>query len=207
MGCPIVLAGIALQSEVWRSQRHSPLASRACFSGWPTVCRARSRRHAPIAVRLDPASYLLCFIFGIHLPALDNTITINRIILADASAAPGLVSGNNGRPAASKQIEDDGTAGRDVLYRVNYHRHRFDRRMQCQFVKPSGFDRVDTAVLPDIGAVASVLTELKMIVVRGCAALEGKYQFVSRSVECTHPAIVLCPHDQILEFGVDAASS
>ena len=35
--------------------------------------------------------------------------------------------------------------------------------MQSEFIQPAGFQRVDAAILPDVGAVAPMLTKLEAV--------------------------------------------
>ena len=55
--------------------------------------------------------------------------------------------------------------------------------MQCQLRHPSSPERVHTFVLPDIGAVAAMLTQLERVHMWSAAMLEGKDHFVPRTVE------------------------
>ena len=48
-----------------------------------------------------------------------------------------------------------------------------------------------------------MLAKLKAVDVRGCANLEGKNQFVARTIKGSHPTIVLDPHNEIPKLGID----
>ena len=50
-----------------------------------------------------------------------------------------------------------------------------------------------------------MLAKLNGVVMRRRPVLEGENQFVPGAVEGSHAAIVLGPHDQVLEFGEDGA--
>jgi len=52
-----------------------------------------------------------------------------------------------------------------------------------------------------------MLAQLEAVDVRGGAVLEGKHQLMTGAVERAHAAIVLGPHDQVLELGIDGFAS
>ena len=56
----------------------------------------------------DPAGNQLRLIFRISLPAPDDAIAVNRIEFAEIAPPAGFVGGDQGRPAAAEQVEDDG---------------------------------------------------------------------------------------------------
>ena len=79
---------------------------------------------------------------------------------------------------------------------------RLDGRMKSKLFHPTGLEGVDPAILPDIGAVAAMLAELKAVDMRSRAILEGEDQFMPGAIEGPHAAIVLGPDNKILEFGI-----
>src|SRR5262245_60019484 len=78
--------------------------------------------------------------------------------------------------------------------------------MQCQLAQATGAPSVDALILPDIGPVAAVLTKPEAVDVGGHTVLEGEDQLVAGAVKGAQPAIVLYPHDQVFELGIDLLS-
>jgi hypothetical protein len=74
--------------------------------------------------------------------------------------------GNQCRAGAAEQIEHYAAAMGDILNRVGDHRHRLDGRMYSEVVKAAGLQGVNSPILPDIGAVTPVLTELETVHMR-----------------------------------------
>ena len=137
-------------------------------------------------------------VLGIVLPAPNDPAAINRVILAQECTSSGLVSRDQGRPTASKEIQDDAIAGRNILDRVSNHLNGLGGRMNGEFFHAAGLEGVDPTILPDIGAVAPMLAELETVDVRLGAVLEGENQFMTGAIKGAHAAIVFDPHNQVL---------
>src|SRR6516225_6641140 len=60
--------------------------------------------------------------------------------------------------------------------------------------------------MPDIAAVATKLTELDVVAMRGGALLEDKDELVLAAVERAHSGIVFDPDTQILELAIGLAA-
>jgi hypothetical protein len=121
------------------------------------------------------------------------------------SAPGGLLGGHQRCTAAGKRIEDNALSLRAVLDCVRDERDRLNRRMHLELVHSTGLERVHAGIVPDIGAVSPVLTELEIVDVWCSPVLEGKDQLVLRAIEGPHAAIVLIPHTDVLQLGIDAA--
>ena len=126
----------------------------------------------------NSASDLFGFIFGIDFPALDNPIAINRVVLADAREAPGVPGGDKGEPLPPNRSRTIPPRDETSLMASAIIATGLTVGAAQVRVEPAGSHGVDAAILPDIGAVASVLPELKVVVVRGnrFPILKGKYQ-------------------------------
>ena len=78
--------------------------------------------------------------------------------------------------------------------------------MHRQFLEPAGPHGGDAVVIPHVGAVASVLAQLKIVEMRRSADLPDENQFVLGAVEASHPGVRLVPDTQVLEFGINRST-
>src|SRR5438105_7958119 len=142
---------------------------------------------------------------GEALPSPNRGIDIERIEL-DAAADPADTLGRQQRRAtAEKRVEDKLAAGRTIENRIGDQRDRFYRGMKRGKVPLFALspEIVQAWVMPHVGAVAAMLTQFDVIPVRRPAVLEHEDQLVLAPVERPHAGIVLDPHAQVLEFGID----
>jgi hypothetical protein len=79
--------------------------------------------------------------------------------------------------------------------------------MHRQFLQPSGAHRAYASIVPHICPIATMLTELEIIGVRGSPGLPHENQFMLRSVERAHAGIGLVPDTEVLELAVDLPHS
>ena len=140
------------------------------------------------------------------LPPADCRIDIERIEL-DAAADPADTFGRQQRRAAAeKRVEDKVAAGRTIENRIGDQRDRFYRGMKRGKVPLFALspEIVQAWVMPDVGAVATMLAQLDVIPVRRPAVLEHEDQLVLAPVEGTHAGIVLDPHTHVFKFGINS---
>src|SRR6516164_10468077 len=78
--------------------------------------------------------------------------------------------------------------------------------MHGQLLQSSGAQRADAGIIPDIGPIASMLAELKIVDVRASSALPHEHQLVLGAIKRSHTRISLVPDTQVLELAVDLAA-
>src|SRR5438094_4745934 len=77
--------------------------------------------------------------------------------------------------------------------------------MHRQLSRPSGAQRADAGIVPDICPIAPMLAELKIVDVRG-SGLPHEHQLMLRAIERAHAGIALVPDTEVLELAVDLAA-
>lgn len=146
---------------------------------------------------------------GVPLPTADRRIDIERIKLDTVATAAGTFASNQCRAAAEEGVDDGVAAARTVQDRIRDERDRLHRRMHRKEV--ALFRRspeiIDTAVLPNIGAVAPVLAELHIVAVAGGAVFKDEDQLVLTTIERTHAPVVLHPDAYVEQLGIDIADA
>ena len=100
-----------------------------------------------------------------------------------------LVSGDEGRTTAAKEVENDAIAAGDVLNRIGNHGDWFYRRVESEFIHATSLQSIDATILPDIGSVAAMLTQFKGVYMGSHAIFEGKDQFMPRPADSLMPPL------------------
>ena len=117
--------------------------------------------------------------------------------MSNSSKASFAALGGDQRCArAEEDIEDEISSFRDVLKRIRNQRSGLDRRVQSQIFRPTANERVHRGVVPDIGAVAAMLSEVDHVEMRRRANAVDEDQFVLRTVERAHASVRLVPEAQ-----------
>src|ERR1700730_17960840 len=145
---------------------------------------------------------------GEMLPAADRRIDIKRVELDAVTEAADALGSDQGAAAAEERVEHDIAAGGAIEDSVSDQTDRLHRRVQGGEIAllPDPPEIADMRVMPDICAVAAVLTELDIVAVRGFAILEDEDQLVLAAVERAHAGIVFDPDAEVFELGVDRCS-
>src|SRR5258708_12911398 len=97
------------------------------------------------------------------------------------------------RSAAPKAAEHGSLPFRAVENRIGNQCGWFDRRMHRQVIHPAGAHRIDTGVVPNVGAVAAMTAKLDIINVSARAIFENENQFMLPAVQRSHPSVLLVP--------------
>src|SRR5262245_57291879 len=79
--------------------------------------------------------------------------------------------------------------------------------MHRQLFQAPGAHGVHAGVIPNIGAIASMLAQLEVVDVPSAAALPHEDQFVLAAIEAAHASVGLVPDTEVLELAVDLAAS
>ena len=111
-----------------------------------------------------------------------------------------------GRAAAEEWVEDEVAASRAIQEGIGDQGDRLYRwvdRGKLPFLVLSP-EIVGTRVMPDIAAVAAMLTQFDVIPVRCPAVFEDEDQFVLAPVQRAHAGVVLDPDAQVFVLGVDS---
>jgi hypothetical protein len=109
----------------------------------------------------------LSVVLGEDFPTTKNAVAIDGIEFAKPSPTSRLVRGDQRRAGASEEVKNDAAAARNVLNRVGDHLDRLDCWMQLELIEPTGFEGVDAAIFPHVGAIAAVLAKLETVDVEG----------------------------------------
>src|SRR5258707_9691647 len=96
---------------------------------------------------------------------MDGDIAVGWIYLNAVAPPPGLFRRYQGRARADKGVEHNALAMRAIPDGISHHRHRFYRGMQTQ-ISAVAAKAVYPSVVPDIGAVPAVFTQLDIVNVR-----------------------------------------
>ncbi len=143
---------------------------------------------------------------GMGLPAADRGIHVLGVDLHGVGTPAAALGRDQRRAAAGEAIQHDATALRAVEDRVRHQGDRLDRGMHLEFVEPPRLQAVHPGVVPDIGPVAAVLTELEIVDMRRRADLEHEHQLVLGAIERSHPGVGLVPDAKVLDLEVDLAT-
>ena len=106
--------------------------------------------------------------------------------------------------ATQERVEYEVAPCRGIQQRIGYERYWLRRRMageQVAFLAASS-KRSRPRVLPHIGAIAAITSELHVVPVRPRTVFEQENQFVLAPVVGAHAGIVLDPHAQVFQFAV-----
>src|SRR3984893_3320909 len=109
------------------------------------------------------------------------------------------------RAAAEKGIEDEVATGRTIEDRIGNQRDRLYGRVpgrKILFLSLSP-EMVRARVMPNVAAVAAVLSELNVVPVRRPAVLEQVDQLALAPIQRAHAGVVLDPNAQIFELGIN----
>src|SRR5262245_11111099 len=126
-------------------------------------------------------------------PASDRYVDVSRIDVEAAKAPSHPLGSNECRPRAEEEVEDEVTATRHVLDRIGHQSAGLDRRMQGQILATATLKRIDGGIVPDVGAIASVLAQLHRVEMRHVTDPEYENQLVFRAIERPHFRIGLIP--------------
>ena len=122
-------------------------------------------------------------IAGVGLPAPHRDVDVGRVNLKRSRLAAGPLGCDQDGAAAAEGIEHQTTTARAILDRVRDQCDRLDGRVHRQFFQSSRPHGVDTGIVPDVRPITPVLSELKIIDVRGAPGLPYKHQLVLRAVK------------------------
>src|ERR1700677_1532555 len=132
---------------------------------------------------------------GHALPAADRDVDIKRVDLDAATDAAGALRRHQGRPAAQKRIEHDVAADRVIEKRVGDQPDRLNGRMElveAPLLARLGEGR-RARVFPDVGPVATMLSQFDVVAMRGARNPEHADELVARAIKAAHAAIVFDP--------------
>ena len=142
---------------------------------------------------------------GIGLPTPHDSVDVVGIELEPVAGPPGAFGRDYRRAAPKEAVEHDVAACGGVQDRVSDQPHWFYRRVQCEQVAFLA-RRAGTRIVPDVGAIASILAELDIVALRCAAVLEHENEFVAAAIEGSHAGVVFDPNTYVLEFGIDASA-
>src|ERR1043166_321542 len=111
----------------------------------------------------QPRGRMHCGLAGRCLPTADRDIDVAWIDFHPAGRSPRPLSSDDGRAGAGEGIQDDAVVARAVLDSVGDHARGLYGRMHRQFFEPSRAKTIDAGVIPDIGPIAPVLSELEVV--------------------------------------------
>src|SRR6185437_9113200 len=74
--------------------------------------------------------------------------------------------------------------------------------MHCQLLKSIRLQHIDARIVPDIGAVPAVPSQLDVVDMRCAPAFEDEDQLVLRAVKAAHAGITLVPDAEIFWFPI-----
>src|SRR5262249_39763759 len=115
-------------------------------------------------------------------PASDRYVDVSRIDVEAAKAPSHPLGSNECRPRAEEEVENEVTATRHVLDRIGHQSAGLDRRMQGQILATATLERIDGGIVPDVGAIASVLAQLHRVEMRHVTDPEYENQLVFRAI-------------------------
>lgn len=144
---------------------------------------------------------------GVGLPTPDGHIDIMRVQIHAIGNAPRLFRGHDGGPAAHKRVEDDIIAVRAVAQDVGNHDNGLAGGVHRQLLITMATEGVHASVIPDIGTVAALFAEAKVVDVGRRPILEDQHQLVLITIKCAHTTIILGPNRQLLDGAVNRLAS
>src|SRR5262249_35672469 len=140
-------------------------------------------------------------------PAIDRYVDVSRIDVEATKAASNPFGSNERRPRAEEEVEDEVAAARYVLDRIGNQRAGLDRRMQIQTRAAATLECIDGGIIPDVGAIASVLAQLNRVKMRHVTDPEHKDKLMLRAIERSHSRIGLVPNADVQKLAVDRLAS
>ena len=143
----------------------------------------------------------------IGLPTSHDRVHVERVELEpEATPACALRGDHAWCPLPRQSVEHNVAAGGAVQDGVGHHPHALRRRMHAQQVALLG-ERARTRIHPHVGAIAAVLAEQDIVAVRRATVLVNEDEFVAAAIEGAHAGVVLDPHAEVLELGVNLPTS
>src|SRR5262249_8241095 len=136
-------------------------------------------------------------------PTSDRYVNVSRIDVEATKAASNPLGSNEGRPRAEEEVEHEVAATRHVLDRIGNQRAGLNRRMQAQILAAAALERIDGGIVPDVGAIASVLAQLHRVKMRHVTDPEHENQLMLRAIERSHSRIGLVPDADVQKVAVD----
>ena len=140
---------------------------------------------------------------GEHLETSDCRIDISRVDFDQPGTATRLLGSDQGSAAAAKDVEHDRIPACDIFDGIGDQRDRFDGRVHGEFGVPTSLKAISAGVAPNIGAVAAVLSQFDVIVMRAVAHLKDGDHFMCAAVQGTHSAVGLGPYADIEQPAVN----
>src|SRR6056297_2033003 len=132
-----------------------------------------------------------------RLPAPDREIDVHGVGLDTDAASPGPLGGKQRRARAQERIEDQVPGRRHVQKRIHHHADRLDRRVCAKVVIRIGSPARSPCVVPDIGAIATVPTELHVVLMRPARHPGNEHMFVLTPVQAPHSRVGLHPDTDV----------
>jgi hypothetical protein len=140
------------------------------------------------------------------LPASYDYVDVKGVDFKPVTTTPGALPRNHGGAATEKAVQHQSAARGTVDDGVGDHSDRLYRRMQREQIalitrasKSGG-----AGVGPDVGSIASVLSELDVVAVHSPSELIDEDELVLTAIEGAHPGVVLGPDADVFELRVNA---
>src|SRR5262245_6469436 len=100
---------------------------------------------------------------GEGLPSPNGDIDVLGFNFHPTRASPSPLGCEERRTSAAERVEDDVVAAGTVLYRVGDHHDWLHCWVIAQIVHPARLERVRAGILPDVGAVSAVASQLNCV--------------------------------------------
>ena len=143
---------------------------------------------------------------GIGLPAPDNYIDIERIDLDESSSALCLLGSDKRAARSTKRIKNEITSYGRILDDIGHERHGLDRRVHGQQFIAMLPEAINTAVVPHVGPVSAVDTEVDVVDVGRETAFKHENELVLGAIKRAHTRVGLAPHTDVFKFRVDGVA-
>src|SRR5882724_9455548 len=143
------------------------------------------------------------------LPATDGNVHIDRVQFDSIADSADPLSCDNCRSATQERVQNNVRTRCAVQNGVGHQSHRFNcgmQQRQIAFFSWSG-ERIHPRILPDVGAVPSILTQLNVVPVFVFAILENEYQLMLTAVKRSLPAGVFDPDAHVFELRIHRSGS